>query len=181
MKDVDLYLDNSITYDLVNSSSITDKVASYNSVKDEVFLVRKDTNSAPSIDKEQLIYYDADSKKEELYTMILEKLVYNLLKEGKSNEAKTLLKQYEEYTSPLIDRWKKVLSKIVVTEARKASLKKDEIMNESALIKRDGKNYYSKWVALVSGNIFASADNLENLKKELERLNKKENVTFLKL
>ena len=181
MKDYDLYSNNSVTYDLVSSSSIIDKVASYNSVKDEVFPVVKDTSSAPSINEVDLTYYDPDSKKTEHYTMILEKLVYSLLKEGKSNDAKILLKQYTQYTSPLIDRWKKVLSKKLVTEARKASLNKDEIVNETEWIKRDGKKYYSKWVALVSGTFFASGDNLENLKKELDRLNKKENVTFLKL
>lgn len=180
MKNYDWALDDLSVYDFIDNSSITDNMT-HAPDNDEIFPIFLNTNSAPSINKETYSYYDAENLKEEYYTMLLERLVYSLLKEGKTSEAKKLLIQYDNYSSPLIDKWKKAFSRHFVTEMRKASLEKDEVEKESAWIKREGKKFVSKWVALVSGKVYATGDNLDNLKKELDQLDKKENITFLKL
>jgi len=138
-------------------------------------------NSNTSAQIEENNYSDTEQTKESHYVSALEQLLYSLLKEGNTNEAKTILEKFNDYSSPLIDKWKASFSKSSPPKNVTASLKKDEIEKESKLIKRYKNNYISQWIALAEDKIIASNNSLSELKKEIKSLHLGADITFLKL
>lgn len=139
------------------------------------------SNSVSSIQKENLNYSNTEKLNEDYHVIVLERQVYNFISEGNTKKARELLDQFDNYSSPQIDKWKKALSLLSIKKTGVASLQKKEIEEESKWVHENSKYFVSKWVALTSGGILAFNDRLEDLKKEVESINKKGNVTFLKL
>ncbi len=183
MKEDTLILDSINANISSNSSTVTDS-------NDNEFLYQSNKVLCPaSIDQntntylhlERANYSDFEEIKNNYDVKALEQLLYSLLKEGKADEVKSILEQFKNYSSPLIDKWKKSFSKSSPKENAVASLKKNEIELEAKLIKKYKKNYVSQWVALTADKIVASNKSLSELKKELQSNNMHNGITFLKL
>ncbi len=155
-------------------------VNKYTNQYNEVYRsVKQHSNSSVYIENES--YSDMEQIKDEFNIKALERMILSLIKEGKTIEAKSIIKEFNNYSSPLINKWKIAFSKPLKNTNRTASLKKNEIEIESQLIAENKNNFTSQWVALMAGKLIAANDNLLELKKEIKLLNVIDDVTFLKL
>ncbi|MCI5223510.1 MAG: hypothetical protein D3924_12780 [Candidatus Electrothrix sp. AR4] len=111
----------------------------------------------------------------------LESLMYSLLKEGNTKKARDVIEEFADYSSPLLDKWKKSLTRPLRKLNKTASLRKGEIEMEAKLISRYKEKYRSQWVALVDNEIVASNINLLDLKKEIKAIGIGYEITLLKL
>lgn len=139
------------------------------------------SNSVSSVQAENLNFIGAEKIIEDSNVLALERLVYSLLVDGHTKKAKDALEEFSDVSSPQLEKWKNAFSRVPNIKPRKASLKKDEIKNEAKWIKENNSKFISQWVALISGEVIASASSLEKLRKELGSHGNTGNVTFLKL
>lgn len=112
---------------------------------------------------------------------VLERLIYSLLKEGNLKEAKCVIEEFRCYSSPLLDKWQKALTRPSKKNNKIASLKKGEMENDFNLISRYREKYRNQWVALVGNKIIASNNSLSGLKKQMKTIDTGDDITFLKL
>jgi hypothetical protein len=161
---------------LENNSTLT-----WNHVVNTQISTLDNVNSVSSIQKDNLNYINIEKLNEDHHVIALERQVYTFISAGRTKEAKELLEKSVQYSSPLIDKWKKAFSILSTKNNNIASLQKNEIENESKWIRKNSKYFVSKWVALIAGDLVASNDRLEDLKQDVESINRGGNVTFLKL
>ncbi len=183
MKETILNVNSLNTKMLSNLNTVIDSISNdlaYHSDK-VLYSCSIDQSSNTSVHIEKTSHSSPESTIHNYKVNALEQLLYSLLKEGNTTEAKSVLEKFKNYSSPLIDKWKASFSKSSPKKNTTASLKKDEIEIESKLIKKYKNNYISQWVALVSEKIVASNNDLSELKKEIKSLHMSGDITFLKL
>ncbi|MDK9706400.1 MAG: DUF5678 domain-containing protein [Desulforhopalus sp.] len=138
------------------------------------------SNSVSSVKMERL-ENNAANKKISYDIIALERLIYRLISEGNISETRNTLEKYCGYSSSLLDKWRKAFSKPPARGKAKATLEKNEISNDAKVINNLRSQYAAQWIAIKSGEIIASNQDLRELKKELEHYNKSDQLTFLKL
>ena len=150
---------------------------------DDIYRVSFSTNDngnySVSIEGEN--YLNFEQLKLEYDTKAFENLIYQLLRDGNTNEAKSVLNEFKHYSSPLIDKWRKSLFVLGKKRNLNASLDVDEIKKDSKLLRKYKNIFPSKWIALSSNKIIASNSDLSELKNEVKSLKLNDDITFLKL
>jgi len=126
-------------------------------------------------------YLNVEHLKLEYETKALENLIYRLLRDGNTNEAKSALNKFKHCSSPLIDKWRKSLFVLEKKRNLNASLNVDEIKKDSKLLRKYKNIFPYKWIALSSNKIIASNSDLSELKNEVKSLKLNDDITFLKL
>ena len=123
------------------------------------------SNSASSVQTENINSSGAEKIIEDSNVLALERLVYSLLVDGHTKKAREALEEFGDISSPQLEKWKNAFSRVPNVRPRKASLKKNEIKKESKWIRENSSKFISQWVALISGEVVASASSLEVKKR----------------